>query len=47
METPPSLVNAVTPARHAPTLPTDTLALFWTEVREIAAELQPETVALI
>ena len=28
-------------------LPTDTLALFWTEVREIAAELQPETVALL
>ena len=47
MGTPPSLVNAVTPAGHAPTLPTDTLALFWTEVREIAAELQPETVALI
>ena len=31
----------------ADSLPTDTLALFWTEVREIAAELQPETVALI
>ena len=28
-------------------LPTDTLALFWAEVREIAAELQPETVALL
>ena len=28
-------------------LPTDTLALFWTEVREIAAELQPETIALL
>ena len=28
-------------------LPTDTLALFWAEVREIAAELQPETVVLL
>ncbi len=28
-------------------LPTGTLALFWAEVREIAAELQPETVALL
>ena len=28
-------------------LPTDTLALFWAEVREIAAELQPETVAFL
>ena len=28
-------------------LPGETLALFWAEVREIAAELQPETVALL
>ena len=28
-------------------LPTDTLALFWAEVREIAADLQPETVVLL
>ena len=28
-------------------LPADTLALFWAEVREIAAELQPETIALL
>ena len=28
-------------------LPTDTLALFWAEVREVAAELQPGTVVLL
>ena len=28
-------------------LPAETLALFWAEVREIAAELQPETIALL
>ena len=28
-------------------LPGETLALFWAKVREIAAELQPETVALL